>query len=140
MTIFDHAKHSLNRGSFDSLSENDKKTWSSFMIQKICSMDVDNIRNINSFLNPFLFDMDDETVHEVIGQITPHKSYYDIRYRSKKGKKGKQPDKLLDAVQDFYKCDRKMAMSYIKIMDKQSLIEICERMGLEPSTIKKITK
>lgn len=142
-TLFDHLKEITeyqNVNYFETLSVEDKKTWSNFLIIRFLSMNRDWVDLIGQ-LQPAIQELEPEYLYRVLITIIPKRRVY-LKYI-----KGKSEDKyekwLIElVVRDFY-VSRSDAVDYLNILygtkeGRETIIYICEKYGTPPEKIKKL--
>ena len=119
-TIFDHIKHLRAVGEyeyFDSLSDDDKKSWSNFMAIRILSMHFELLEIVNIFqryhyLSPELF-------YKLCVAVIPTGNGY-AKY-IKPSVKDPISDEDLSALMTYYNENEEVILMYIKSLDDQQI-------------------
>lgn len=143
--LFDHLNAIyLNQSPkyWDNLSETDRKSYSTFMINRFLSMNMDYVEVVNA-------------LQLYYGSVGPRESYLfysDLLPRGKqwnKYVKGKKPtgydDWLLELVAQYYEVSQSEAEAYLDLFyltgeGKESLRNLLEKYGTDPKKIKKVVK
>ena len=139
MTIIDWMNQLLvHKKSWEEHSEDDRKKFSPFIINRWLSMDTDFIEIVNYFQK------------YSIGQLKPkevYKWYCDVLPRGKrfnkyiKGKKLKKYDKkLLEILSNYFQCSKSNILDYLELINKNELITILENYGIESKQVKRMIK
>jgi hypothetical protein len=142
-TLFDHLKEITehqNPKYFQTLSDEDKKSWSNFLIIRFLSMNRD-WTDLLGELQPAIQTLDPEYLYRVLITIIPKRRVY-LKYV-----KGKAEDKyekwLVELVaRDFY-VSKSEAVDYLNILygtkeGRETIIYLCEKYGTPPEKIKKL--
>lgn len=132
-SIFDHAKSiSTTKPSWESLSEEDQKSWNTYMVNRILSMNPDLIElvdyiQLNSNLPP-------EIVYKTYCALLPK------GYAYKPFVKAQIKSANIKAVADYFQVSKREAREYAKLLDADALIDILQEFEEEPYETKKIKK
>jgi len=146
-TLFDHlnAIYADQRLSYwDELEDSDKKTYSTFMINRFLSMNPDYIEMVN-------------LLQKYYGAIGPRESYLFYtqsgmiprkRQFNKyigKNTNGKHPDWAIELIAKHFLVSKSEAESYLDLyrsskQGKEKLAEICRMYGLDSKKIGGVTK
>lgn len=122
---------------WSTLSEDDKRTWSNYMINRFLSMNL-NFIELVSDIQPYVQDLPPEILYKTYIGLIPRGSYY-AKYI-----KAKNVDKyesfLVDLVILHYQCSKLEALDYIEILystheGKEYIKELCEKYGTESKMI-----
>jgi len=144
--LFDHIR-SLTHKSYDpnyfnNLDESFRKTWSSYMIHRFISMNMEWIDIVNIF-QQFSHYLSDEIVYKLYATTLPKNRFF-LKYVT--GKKEKKFDKsLIEFMSRYYEVSLKEATEYIIIFlmysdGKQSIISLLNKYGIPKSDIKSMLK
>jgi hypothetical protein len=139
MSLFEHINNVKNsKRDWKILSESDRKTWSTYMVNRFLSMNTDYIDLVNA-LQKYTISMDNGVVQKLYCELLPKDN------RFSKYIKGTSEDKfsteLIDIVRKFYLCSSDEAIENIEMLQKvnpQQLITILKKYGKDDKTIKKI--
>jgi len=124
---------------FKTLSEEDKKSWSNFMINRFLSMKPEWVEMVSSLL-PLTQTLEPEQMYKLYINVLPKGKQY-LKYT-----KGKADDKyeqfLIDLLKKEYECSERQANEYAEVLyatreGRENIKYICEKYGL---TKKEITK
>lgn len=115
-TLFDHL-NAITRDQdpkyFDNLSEEDKKTWSNYMVHRFLSMNFDFVDIVAEF-QPLTQTMEPKLFYLLMIGIIPKGKYY-LRYV--KGKSEENADeKIVELLQIEYNCSKSTAIDYYNIL------------------------
>jgi hypothetical protein len=115
-TLFDHL-NAITKDQdpkyFDNLSEEDKKTWSNYMIHRFLSMNFDFVDIIAEF-QPLTQTMEPKMFYLLMIGIIPKGKYY-LRYI--RGKSEETSDeKIVELLQIEYNCSKSTAIDYYNIL------------------------
>jgi hypothetical protein len=125
---------------FKKISEEDKKSWSNFMIHRFLSMKPEWVEIIATLL-PVTQILEPEEMYKVYISILPKGKQY-LKYT-----KGKAEDKyeqfLIDLIKKEYDCSEKQAMEYAEVLyatreGRENIQYICEKYGLTKKEISKL--
>ena len=142
-TLFDHIKaitSEQNPKYWDTLEDEDKKTWSNFMIHRFLSMNSDWIELLSE-IQPLTQTLEPKQLYLVMIGLLPKGKYY-LKYV-----KGKGVDKyekwLVDLIKQDYPCSSRQAEEYVEILystkeGREHIKYTCERYGVEKKLITKL--
>jgi len=143
--VFDHVNQIIQTQDvkyFDKLSDADKKTWSTYMINRILSMEFDFTEFVNE-LQRYTMYMENELVYRLYIDIIPKQKKF-IKYMKASKSKTYNPD-LLDIIKKYYEVSIKIASKYLDDMlitdaGKEYIITIIKKYGYDDKTIKNLLK
>jgi len=141
-TLFDHINHIRGKKTenyFDILTDEDKKTFSNFMVNRFLSMDmnlvvaIDQIQKHSVGLKP-------KDYYRVLREVVPDSRAFHKYIKSDEGKYN--PD-LVNLVASHYEVSKLHAEEYIDVFKSTEkgtteLEELCAKYGKEPKEIKKL--
>ena len=142
-TLFDHIKAITNEQNpkyFKTLSDDDKKTWSNYMIHRFLSMNPDWVDTISE-LQPFTQSLPPEALYLTYIGIIPKGRHF-LKYT--KGKKvQKYEDWLIDLIVQEFQCSKNQSNEYLEILystsvGRQNIKYICEKYGVDKKDITKL--
>lgn len=116
-SLWDHLKAITKDQKTDywsTLTDEDRKSWSTFMIMRFLSMNPDWIQIIN-YLQPFVEKLDPPVVYELLIGVIPKSNVF-LRYVKADSNKITYPDWLVDLVSKEYRCSNEQARDYIRIL------------------------
>jgi len=139
MSPFDFLKILHNKKiNWNDLSEDEQKSWNTFIINRALSFTSDYLDIINK-IQP-----------HTGGQLTPaeifkyYQSMLPSNYRFQKWIKGVKKDKfnsqLVEMVSAYLECSHKQAEDYLGILSKTEIKNLLKIMGIQEAEIKKLTK
>ena len=142
-TLFDHIKAITETQQLDywnTLSESEKKTWSSFMIHRFLSMNMNFTDVVNEIQR---YNLLPEEVYRVYIDILPKGKQW-LKYIKNK-KKIEYPEWLINIVKEYYEISKCESLDYIELFflnssNKNELKKLCEAFAVEPKLIKKVFK
>ena len=143
--LFDHIKEIRTKQSdtyWESLSTEDRKTFSNYMILRYISMDM-NCLELIAELQPYVQRLSPGLLYKVlIGIIPPSKAY--VPYISdKKSNKTKYEGWLVELLAKDLECSEQQSKDFLEILYStdigHSAIErLCVRYGVDTKEIKKL--
>jgi hypothetical protein len=141
--LFDHIKaitSEQNPKYWDILEDDDKKTWSNYMVHRFLSMNPDWIE-ILSEIQPLTQTLEPKQLYKVLIGLLPKGRYY-LKYT-----KGKKSDKyesfLVDLLKQDFICSIREAEDYCEILystkeGRETIKYICEKYGIDKKQITKL--
>lgn len=141
-TVFDHVNAIYQDQSidyFDNLSESDKKTFNVYMIQRIISMNPDQLELVNEF-QTIASNAPPRAVYLFFSKLLPKKRQFNKYIKSSKSADQNLADlKLL--IAKHYEISSQEAEEYIEIVlmqenGKDQLVSFATQHGIEEDTIK----
>lgn len=143
VSLFDHIKQITQVQDPDywsKLSEQDKKSWSNYMVNRFLSMNEDWVDLIGA-LQQTTQTMKPELVYKLYINMLP-KSRRFLRY-VKGVKDTKYETWLVDLMTKHFEVNKNQAIDYLNIMyatdnGRINIREICESYGTDPKEIKKL--
>ena len=138
MKIFDWLNQiTLNKQPWDSFSEEDHKSFNTFIINRFLSMNKDWIEIVN-MLQQYTIGMESKDVYNLYVSMIPKGKKF-LRYI--KGKKDKSyKSELVDILVKYFECSKLQVKQNLELISKDELIEILNKYGLEKKKIKRIIK
>ena len=142
-SLFDHLNALTTEQDpnyFDKLTDEDKRSWSNFMINRFLSMKPEWVELIATLL-PLSQTLEPEEVYKLYINVLPKGKQY-LKYV-----KGKAEDKyegfLIDLLKKEYDCSENQAIDYAEILysskeGKENIKYICEKYGLTKKEISKL--
>ena len=139
--LFDHVKQITDFQSpnyWDEISEEDKKTWSNFMINRFLSMKMDWIDIVNEVQK---YDLEPEIVYKLYTNIFPKGKQW-LKY-IKGDKKMKYPKWVYEIVSKHLQCSMREASDAVEMYDishggQSELIDILMKYGKTEQECRKI--
>lgn len=142
-SLFDHIKAITNEQDpkyFDNLSEEDKKSWSNFMINRFLSMNPDWVELIATIL-PLTQTLEPKDMYKLYINAIPKGRYF-LKYM-----KGKSAEKyesfIIELIKKEYDCSETQAMEYLDILystreGRENIKYISEKYGTDKKQITKL--
>jgi len=134
MDLFGHLNNLIYKNkTWDQLTEEDRKTFNVYMINKFISMSpeytgiVDIFQRYSAGLNP-------ETVYKFYYNLLPKKKTY---FRYIKGKKQKTDSDVINILSKHFECSKKTASEYLDLMSRSYLKKVLDLYGYKDPVIKK---
>jgi hypothetical protein len=141
--LFDHLNAITSEQDpnyFDKLSEEDKKSWSNFMINRFLSMKPEWVEMIATLL-PLTQTLEPKEMYKLYISVIPKGKQF-LKYT-----KGKSEDKyeefLIDLIKKDFQCSEKEALEYIEVLystreGRENIKYICEKYGTDKKQITKL--
>ena len=135
-TIFDWLKEvSYNKSPWDSFSNEQKKSFEPYMINRFLSMNKEYIELINYIqITPY---NEKEKYYKIYCNFLPKKQFWS---KYIKAEKSNINDDLVKHITFYFECSNKDAIEYIELLSKDDLKEILSSLGIEDKEIKKLLK
>lgn len=142
-SLFDHLKAITQQQDpdyFDKISEQDKKSWSNYMLLRFMSMN-DELMPLVEEVQYLVQNLEPELFYKTFIGLIPKKSYY-AKYIKAKGTASYE-DWLVELVAKEYEVSKDHAEEYLQILfnskpGKKTIRYICEKYATDPKKIKKI--
>jgi len=140
-TLFDHIKSITQIQDpkyWKKLSDADKRTWSTFMINRFLSMNPEWIQLISE-LDPYTIgnQLNPELVYDIYSSILP-KSKIFLKYIKGKNEH-KFNKKLIELIKNHFECSNKESIDYLLLMDKSDIENIISLYGYTDKEIREMT-
>jgi hypothetical protein len=140
--VFDHVnaiKTIQDPNHFDKLSDEEAKTWSTWMIHRALSMNEDYLPVINEI--QVFWELKPEHMYKVLIEIIPKRKTFDKFINGKK--ENKFEEWLVDLVKKDLVVSTKEANDYLNIFmltdqGKEALRSLCLRYSVDEKEIKKL--
>lgn len=140
--LFDHVKavkSSQDPKYFDKISDDDKKSWSSWMILRALSMNDEYLPVVNEL--QVYMNLPAHLMYRLLIDVFP-KSYGFDKFIRGKGET-KYEGWLVDLIKKDSAVSTREAIGYLDIFmltneGKESILELCQRYGKDPKEIKKL--
>ncbi|HPM21249.1 MAG TPA: hypothetical protein PLY35_08365 [Thermotogota bacterium] len=138
-TIFDHLKSlTINKSiTWESLTEEDKKSFSVFMINRYLSMNMKLISDIN-VLQFHSHNLESKYVYKLYQWLLPKKNLF---FKYIKGDRAKEyNENVVEYLVKYYECSKSEAIEYYFILTTEQITSILKMYGLDDKVIKKWSK
>ncbi len=138
MKIFDWLNQiTYNKKEWDTFSEEDHKSFSTFIINRFLSMNKEWIEIVN-MLQQYTIGMESKDVYNLYKNLIPKEKKF-LRYI--KGKKDKKYNKdLIKILCDYFECSKLQVSEYIDLLPKHELKSVLRLYGINEKEIKKLIK
>ena len=142
-SLFDHIKavtQFQDPKYWDKLEDDDKKTWSNYMVHRFLSMNPDWIE-VLSEIQPYTQVLEPKQLYLSLIGIIPKGRYF-LKYT--KGKKeNKYESFLVDIIKRDFQCSIKEAEDYCEILystreGRENIKYICEKYGVDKKQLTKL--
>jgi hypothetical protein len=122
MTLFDFLNEiTYQKSDWESFSEEDKKAWNSFMINRFLSMNPDYIEFVN-IIQKYQY-LTDKQVYTLYKHLIPKRKIF-LKYI--KGKKDKVDKNDLEYLAEYFECSTREVKDYIELTPKKELSNILD--------------
>ena len=139
MTIFDWINQILvKKTHWNEFTNDEQKKFSPFIINRWLSMDKDFIEIVNFFQKYSIGTLEPREVYKWYCDMLPKGKRFNKYIKGKKDKK--YNTELIDMVVTHFECSKLQAQDYLGLIDKDELIEILEKYGMNEKTIKRLLK
>ena len=134
--IFDWLKEINNKKSpVNSFSEKDWEVFNSYMIHRFLSMNRDFLEIVN-FVQSYP-PQEKKAIYNIYREFIPKNNKWNKYIKSSI----KQPNNdLVKIITNYYTCSQKEAKEYLNILDKQSIVSILDKIGVESKDQKQLLK
>lgn len=141
--LFDHIKAITDEQDpdyFDSLKEEDLKSWSNFMINRFLSMKPEWIELIATIL-PLSQTLEPKEMYKLYINIIPKGKHF-LRYTKGKAEE-KYEDFIVNLIKNEYLCSERQANDYLEVLysskeGRENIKYICEKYGISKKDITKL--
>jgi hypothetical protein len=136
MKIFDWLNQiTYDKQSWNSFTEEDKKSFEPYMIHRFLSMNPEYIEFVN-LVQTFPY-TDKEKIYNIYLYMIPKKKMF-LKYIKSSAKK--RQEKLLGYIASYYECSLGEANEYIDILRENGVKDILNKMGVDEKEQKKLLK
>ena len=136
--LFDHVNHineKQTKGYWDTLSEEDRKTWSTYMIHRFLSMEPAFIEIINELQK---YTLDPEMVYKFYIDVLPKGKRW-LKYVKNK-QAAKYDTDFIQLLSKHYEVSILEVTEYVGMMSTTDVTEILDLYGLDKKTKRKYLK
>lgn len=144
MTIFDHLTNvTVGKKDWKMLDETDRKSWSSYMINRLLSMEIDYIETVAELQKYTIGNMPNDMVHRLYIELLPRQKVWNKYIKDENREKRTDVLKILC---EHFGLGQRETDAYLSMLEetetgRQELQEILTSYGYEPeSTTKKKKK
>ena len=142
-TLFDHINHIREKKTenyFDTLTDEDKKTFANYMVNRFLSMDMNLIEVIDE-LQKHAVGLKPKDYYRVLREVVPQGRAFHKYIKSTND--GKHNVELVNLVASHYEVSKLHAEEYIDLFKStekgtNELEELCIKYGKEPKEVKKL--
>ena len=139
MTIVEWMNQVLvHKELWESFSESDQKSFSSYMITKWLSMDKEFIEIVNYFQKYAIGTLNNREVYKFYCEVLPRGKRYNKYIKNRKSKKY-EPD-LIDTICKYFECSKIQSKEFLKLLSKSKVKEILQMYGFNDKKIRKLIK
>lgn len=135
MKIFDWLKEiTLNKNNWDSFSEEDKKSFSPWMVNRFLSMDSNYIEVVD-IVQKYQH-LTDKQLYTLYQTLIPKNNVF-LKYI--KGKKDKNSTEDLQYLANYFECSTREVKDYMEFTPKKEMVNILDNFKVKTSK-KKVKK
>ena len=139
MTIIDWINQVLvHKKDWNDFTEDEQKSFNTFIINRWLSMDKDFIEIVNFFQKYSIGTLESREVYKWYCDMLPKGKRFNKYIKGKKDKKYNA--ELIDIMVTHFKCSKSQVKDYLELIYKDELIEILEKYGMNEKTIKRLLK
>ena len=139
MTIIDWMNQLLvHKKHWNEFTEDEQKSFNSFIINRWLSMDKEFIEIVNIFQKYAIGTLESREVYKWYCSVLPKGKRFNKYIKGKKDKK--YDNELIDIISKHFECSKLHAKDYIGLMRKEELKIILEMYGLDEKKIKRLCK
>jgi len=144
MSLFDHvtAIYVQSPKYWDSLTESDKKSFSSYMVNRFLSMNTEILDLVNLFQMYYIPELaDNKATWLFYSYAIPKKKQFHKYIKKAKGEE--YEEWLIDLMVKHFQVSTRQAEEYLEIYystkeRKEELKQLCELYGTDPKKVKRI--
>jgi hypothetical protein len=135
-TIFDWLQEvTYNKTSWNSFSNEQKKTFEPYMINRLLSMNKDYLELINYIqMIPIA---DKEKYYKIYCGLVPKKKIWNKYIKSSSNSKNKE---LINYMTLYFECSNKEVSEYLDLLSKEQIKDILYSFGIDDKKIKELLK
>ena len=139
MTIIDWMNQLLvHKKHWNEFTEDEQKKFSPFIINRWLSMDKDFLEIVNFFQKYSIGTLEPREVYKWYCDILPKGKRFNKYIKGKKSKK--YNTELVNVISNYFECSKLQTRDYLELIDKNELIEILEKYGMNEKTIKRLLR
>ena len=139
MTIFNWINEILvKKTHWNEFTEDEQKKFSPFIINRWLSMDKDFLEIVNYFQKYSIGTLEPREVYKWYCDMLPKGKRFNKYIKGKKDKK--YNTELIDIMVTHFECSKSQAKDYLELINKDELIELLEKYGMNEKTIKRLLK
>ena len=139
MTIFNWINEILvSKKHWNDFTEDEQKKFSPFIINRWLSMDKDFLEIVNYFQKYSIGTLEPRDVYKWYCDMLPKGKRFNKYIKGKKDKK--YNTELIDIMVAHFECSKSQVKDYLDLIEKDELIEILEKYGMNEKTIKRLLK
>ncbi len=118
-----------------SFSDKDWDIWNSYMVHRFISMNQDYVDIVNEVQQ--MHPQSKKEIYSIYKEYIPKNNKWNKYIKSSV----KQPNiDLVKIISDYYTCSQREAKEYLNILDKQSIVSILDKIGVESKDQKQLLK
>lgn len=138
-TFFDHLNQIVKykkTNYWNNLSEEDRKTWNTFMMNRYLSMNL-NWTVVVDFFQKYNHALSDRLSYILYVNYIPKTNIF-LKYIKKD--KSEKNSEIIKYISKYYLCSLSEASEYLYLLSKEDLNKILEDFGLDKKLISKLLK
>lgn len=120
--LFDHINHIIytkDKNYLQNLSEEDRKTFSMYMILKFLSMDYE-LTSVMNYFNMKLGVVPDEAIYKMLISVIPTKKY-NLKYLKVKNGDDSADSDITEFLSSFFDISKRKAFEYNKLLNNEEI-------------------
>ena len=139
MTIFNWINEILvSKKHWNDFTEDEQKKFSPFIINRWLSMDKDFLEIVNYFQKYSIGTLEPREVYKWYCDMLPKGKRFNKYIKGKKDKK--YNTELIDIMVTHFECSKSQVKDYLELINKDELVEILQKYGMNEKTIKRLLK
>ena len=128
----------VTKKHWSEFTEDEQKKFSPFIINRWLSMDKEFIEFVNVFQKYAIGTLEPREVYMWYRDVLPKGKRFNKYIKGKKDKK--YNTELLDIMVTHFECSKSQVKDYLELIQKDELIEILEKYGMNKKTIRRLLK
>ena len=138
-TIFDHLANITNKKTpWSTLTEQDRKSFSPYLINRWLSMHSDLIEIVDMFQQYTIGPLSKKHVYQLYFDFLPKQKSFNKYIKGKK--QDKYNKELVKLIANHFQIARIEAEEYISLLNKQEIISILKKYGKTEKEVKSLLK
>jgi hypothetical protein len=143
LTLFEHLSGITDKKtSWDSLTDADRKSWSSFMVNRFLSMNMDLIETVNELQKYTIGILEPKETYKLYLEVLPKKKQFNKYIKSKS--EASYTTELIDIFVKYFELSESEVIDYLDILyhtnKKDTVKNIVKMYGFTEKEVDRITK